>query len=254
MADEPTLAADGAARQSVRRLLDRLRGKEEPVELRKLSPCLVTSAESGEGKSTLAATFAALAAREFDLRTLLVDLNWYKPSVHESFGLSKNYHIAEFLEKGPAEFIQKGVSDSLDVLTVPRFTKKEQGSNGDSQPSGAFFAGIRDFREEMPEASNSDDETDGKSNSKSWRLRTMRHLQTLQDKYDFVVMDGPAVYPDDLGPLDALQLAVASQTTLLVVMMRVTPRDTIKRAAMALQAQANLIGVVMNQHRNTLAH
>ncbi len=46
----------------------------------------VTSAEPGEGKTTMLAGLAALAAQETGKRVLAMDLNWHAPSLHRLFG------------------------------------------------------------------------------------------------------------------------------------------------------------------------
>ena len=54
--------------------------------------------------------------------------------------------------------------------------------------------------------------------------------------------------------LDALQIAAAAKGCLLVVLMRTTPRDVVKRTTLALKgAKVNLAGAVLNNRDNPLA-
>jgi capsular exopolysaccharide synthesis family protein len=97
------------------RLALQLRG-----ETGKGSGVLVTSAEPGAGKSTMAANFALVSALA-RTRVLLIDADLRRPVQHEIFGLPRSPGLVEYLAGGgPLDrFIQRG-PDRLDVLTAGR--------------------------------------------------------------------------------------------------------------------------------------
>jgi len=144
------------------------------------------------------------------------------------------------------------------VLTAPRsaderFTGKRHGKNSRRQP--VSWTQMRDFAEvvagDEPEAqsvegADSDENTLG-------RLAMNRQIMSLAKDYELVLLDAPPLFPEVPGPLDAVQLSTCANASLLVILMRATPRDTVKRACMALEsASGNTPRVVMNNLRNLL--
>jgi capsular exopolysaccharide synthesis family protein len=97
------------------RLALQLRG-----ETGKGSGVLVTSAEPGAGKSTMAANFALVSALA-RTRVLLIDADLRRPVQHEIFGLPRSPGLVEYLAGGgPLDrFIQRG-PDRLDILSAGR--------------------------------------------------------------------------------------------------------------------------------------
>jgi Mrp family chromosome partitioning ATPase len=58
----------------------------------------VTSSVRGEGRSTIAAGLALVQWLDYEKRTVLVDLDLEKPSLHDRFGVSAGPGIADLLE------------------------------------------------------------------------------------------------------------------------------------------------------------
>jgi Mrp family chromosome partitioning ATPase len=237
--------ADDVMRQEVRRVLTRLQGKGGSDALTAHSPLLVTSAASGEGKSTFAALLAVLAAREFGLRTVIVDLNWVAPAVHSAFDVEANYDLADLLTHGAERYLHGSGLDAPRVLTAPRnLLDANLEQPAPRRRRRMSWTAVKQFTPGLAEADQG---------TEPGRLRLMRQLQALAARMDLVIFDGPAVYPDILGPLDALQLAAAAKSVLVVVEMRATARDLVKRAALALNSHSTLLGSIMNQRSNRLA-
>lgn len=87
---------------------------------RNLRSLLVTSAQPGEGKSTVAAHLALTHAMQGS-RTLLIDGDMRRPSAHRRFAIENNLGLGGYLQgkASMASLIQKsGASDNLDILTA----------------------------------------------------------------------------------------------------------------------------------------
>jgi capsular exopolysaccharide synthesis family protein len=81
---------------------------------------LVTSAEPGAGKSTIAANLAVVSALG-GARVLLVDADLPRPVQHNIFGLPRGPGLVDYLASGGGldAFVQAGPA-KLDILTVGR--------------------------------------------------------------------------------------------------------------------------------------
>jgi capsular exopolysaccharide synthesis family protein len=84
------------------------------------SRVLVTSAEPGAGKSTIAANLAVVSALGGS-RVLLVDADLPKPVQHSIFGLPRGPGLVDYLASGGDldTFVQSGPA-KLDILTIGR--------------------------------------------------------------------------------------------------------------------------------------
>jgi MinD-like ATPase involved in chromosome partitioning or flagellar assembly len=84
---------------------------EEPASL------LITSAVSGEGKTTLLAGLFTIAARRAKKKVLVVDLNWLSPALHTHFGL-KFLDIGDFVNGlSVADLVQPSGEENIDIIT-----------------------------------------------------------------------------------------------------------------------------------------
>lgn len=84
----------------------------------KIKSVVITSAQPGEGKSTVAGKLALSFAQD-DMSVLLIDCNLRKPTVHNNFNLSNLVGLSEVIV-GAAEFENavQGYNDNLKVLTA----------------------------------------------------------------------------------------------------------------------------------------
>jgi polysaccharide biosynthesis transport protein len=175
-----------------------------------LGRLLVTSAVPGEGKSTTVAHLA-LALAQAGKRVVVVDADLRHPAVHRRFGLADRPGLVDLLESdGDAA----AARDYLQHTPVP-LLRILAGGLPPANPTELL---------ESP--------------------RFLDVLRRLEADADVLLLDGPAVTP----VADALLLAQAANTTLLVVAARRTPAASLRQAVdMLRQSGTWVIGAVLNQ-------
>lgn len=169
---------------------------------------LFTSADPGEGKSTIAANYALVSAVN-DRRVLLVDADLRHPRMHEIFAIPRSPGLTEVI-LSRLEFHSltqpiEGVP-GLHVLTA-----------GMPVPRAGDITGSKTVRELLTQAS---------------------------EEYDIVVMDTPPVLPT----ADAAHLAADPTVNVVFVVTKKQGTRRVNRAVAKLQlVNANLIGFVVNR-------
>ena len=80
----------------------------------------VTSANPGEGKSSVSINLAVVSAMSIARRVLLIDCDMRRPTIHRSFGLEPSFGLAEILldRASPEQAILNVPGTRLDVLAV----------------------------------------------------------------------------------------------------------------------------------------
>ncbi|MEA5598034.1 GumC family protein [Rivularia sp. UHCC 0363] len=168
---------------------------------------VVTSATPGEGKSTVATTFAKTAA-EAGLRVLLVDANLQNPQVHHSLGLVNTQGLSEILSQGLDLNDAVGQSheeENLFVITAGEIPRN---------PAKLFSS-----------------------------PRMQNFVKRSQADFDLVVYDTPHI----LGRLDTSILATHADGILMVVGLGKTVRPLFSTALDELEAGRNrILGLVTN--------
>jgi Mrp family chromosome partitioning ATPase len=181
------------------------------------SPCyMITSAETGEGKTVAAAGLAMAAARRGGKKVLVVDLNWYRPGLHRCFGFERNWTISECERQGgPEGFVMPSGTEGLDVLTAPR--EEDQGRG----PTAAASSKAADI------------------------------LRAARDGYDLVFVDTASIFPPNRNMLDPVFLGRACDGVFMVVLAGATARQQVKRGRMILEsAGVPVFGIVLNNWKN----
>lgn len=150
---------------------------------------LVTSALPGEGKTTTSATLARSFA-QMEWRTLLVDCDLRKPSVHALFGIERAPGMTDLLQGRGREEETISVTDNpnLDVL-----------------PAGSPSQGPAELLHSAA---------------------TPALLRSLAARYAYVVVDSPPL----TSITDTLLLSGYADGILLVVHGQVSPREMVKAA------------------------
>lgn len=211
----PVLAGEAASRRKIRRDLGLF---QESVDA--LRTCLllsestgrhrvfaVTSAVSGEGKTSLVSQLAISLSRATGKRTLIVDSDLRSPNLHEIFNAR--------LEPGLAEVL-RGECDIVDAVV------EEVAEGVHLMPAGRTNTSPHKFL----------------GNGAIPRL-----MSKLREAYDFVVIDTPPV----LCASEAMVMAKAADGTLLCALRDVSRSRQVRLATDRLNmAGVNLMGAVLS--------
>jgi len=174
---------------------------------RRLRSLLVTSASPGEGKSTIAAHLAATHAEQHH-RTLLIDGDLRRPSVHKRFGISSAVGLSNVLV---------GEMAWKDALIKPDGT-----TDLDILPAGPPSRRAADLI--------------GRG--------LMELLEEAGPQYDLVILDAPPL----LGFAEPLQMATAVDAVVVVTRAGQTNRNAVAAVLSTLnRLRANVMGLVLNQ-------
>lgn len=173
---------------------------------RRYRSLLVTSASPGEGKSTTAAHLA-IAHAEQGLRTLLIDGDMRRPSVHRRFNLPANLGLTNVLlgEVGWRDgVVNLDSTPMLDILPAGPPSRRA---------SDLVGRGLAELLEEAGRA------------------------------YDLVILDAPPL----LGFSEPLQMASSVDGVVIVVRAGETDRKSVRGVVTSLKRlRANIVGIVLN--------
>lgn len=173
----------------------------------RLHSLVLTSACQGEGKSTLAAHLAiANAAR--GKKTLLVDSDLRRPSLHTKFGLTPDLGLCNVLTgESPWQCATVSIENEPNLTLLP--------------------AGVGSHRA---------------ADLIGPRLSTL--LDEFAKEYDLVILDSPPL----LGFAECLQMASAADGVVIVSRAGETRRRAVAEVISVLRRlRANIVGVVLNQ-------
>ena len=168
-----------------------LRGRIDSLaSQRPLKTLAVTSANSGEGKSTCAVNLATVTAMSVGRSVLLIDCDLRRPKIHLTLGLQPQVGLAEVLLNQATidEAIQKLDGINLDILPVRKIP---------SNPSELLAS---------PEM--------------------RRLMENVAGRYDRVILDTPAC----LGLPDAKSVSEICDGLVMVVRAGVTPKEEVQAA------------------------
>ncbi len=229
-----------------------------------LSSLLVTSSFPEEGKSTVAVQLACIAAR-LGKKTVLVDGDARKPSLHKIFNLNNEHGLTNLISKAmsisDAVSFSNTTNDSFDSLF--RLCENDTNESGkkpwDDKPQDLNASEIQSIiqAEVMNETrlalSSAPMEnlavlTAGNAVIQSdvlWNSPVMGViLKSLQEKSDFMIIDMPPV----LGISDAIFAAAHVDGVLLCVEADKTDKKTLLRTQKFLQhTNCNLYGIIFNK-------
>jgi protein-tyrosine kinase len=210
LAKEIKLLAELAEMKRIYAVIENTLPKSNPSSL------VVTSGLPGEGKTTMAAVLATIAARQSTKRVLAVDLNWYTPALHSWFGLNPTPAVViDDRKKSIVELAQSSGSNNLDILTARQSTQNKGEPHIDTLERGTEI------------------------------------MRQAYEDYDFVVVDTSSIFPTNRRMMDPVTISKAADGVALVVLANISPRPPVKRAHLALETVgANVLGVIVNQWKN----
>ncbi len=181
---------------------------------RRLRSVLLTSASPSEGKSTVAAHLAATHASQHK-RTLLIDGDLRRPSVHRLFQVPNTIGLSNVLMK------ELSWLDAVVVMDEPNGLHILPAGPSTRRASDLIGMGLAELIEEATR------------------------------EYDLVVLDAPPL----LGFAEPLQMATAVDGVIVVARAGDTSRKALSSVITTLaRLRANLVGVVLNEvHREVSA-
>jgi len=176
---------------------------------------LVTSANRGEGKSTVASHLALTVARFKGKKSLVVDADLRRPKLHKIFDVPREPGLFECLngEIDPLEAIKDTPIENLKVIPAGRRIKS---------PAHLFEGEI------MTEI-----------------------FEKIKFYHDIVIVDSAPIIPVS----DPMLISSVTDGVVLVLLAGRTPRTVSLRAKnILLDANANLLGVVVNNMSEVLPY
>lgn len=179
---------------------------------------LVTSAVACEGKSLLAAALATAGAALGDRRVLAIDLNWYRPTLHEFFGVAPTHSLETILDAELADLVKgAATAEEPDLICAPA----DHDQIGTRRVNGPELA--------------------------------RRLISASRAAYDLVVVDSASVFPINRMMMDPVMLASLVDGVAVAVLGGSTPRHEVKRAYKTIEtAGTPIIGAIVN-HRQAPA-
>lgn len=195
-----------------RRLLYHINGS---VEDKNIKTILVTSAMLSEGKSTVASFLAITAAEHKKRKTLLVDCDLRRPTLHRLFNIPREQGVTEIIlgERKVRDVLKKTSIEQLNIVTAGKAV---------SEPAAIFDSNA-----------------------------IQQLLEEVQFYYDLILIDCAPVLPVS----DPMLLAGEMDGVLLVLKAGATQREVAKRAIQLLANNNSLLlGVVVNNLSNTLPY
>ena len=176
-----------------------------------LKSIIVTSANHGEGTSTLAFNLALSLGLVKETRVLLIDANLRQPNLHEWFDQKQENGFSDFLkdEISLAEIIKETSLDNVKLITAGVIASENNNLD--------VLSGI-----------------------------TLKTKETLEKNFDWIIYDSPPVniYPD------TLLMTPLSDGIILVIFAERTRRVAVQKAKESLESiNANILGGVLNGRR-----
>lgn len=193
----------------LRRLLANLRSTDRFPDLKSI---LITSTTVAEGKSTICSFLGMTAARKGQ-KTLLIDADLRRPTLHRNFGMAREGGLAEILSEGAnvKSSIRKTSFELLDLISAGKAVA-EPAELFDHKAIGSLVTEMKFY-------------------------------------YDLILIDCAPIIPVS----DPMMLAHEVDGTLLVVKAGATQRDLAKRAAeILLSSGGRILGVMVNNMSGSL--
>jgi polysaccharide biosynthesis transport protein len=172
----------------------------------KLNTIAIVSAGAGEGKSTTVFNLAAVFAQSGQ-RTLIVDSDLRRPTLHKMLRITNNLGLTNYLLK------QNSLEEVIQTTNLPTLDFLASGKLPSSSLGILSSAQMKDL------------------------------ISELKQRYDFVFFDSPPI----MGVSDASILASEVDMTLQIIQYRRYPQPMNIRAKQLIEkVGGNLVGIVLN--------
>ncbi|RKX23390.1 MAG: hypothetical protein DRP51_00460 [Candidatus Zixiibacteriota bacterium] len=176
---------------------------------------LITSATLSEGKSLTSSFLAMTSATYKNNKTLLIDFDLRRPTIHKLFGVNRRGGISEIMLGGlaPKKAVKPTNLDKLDLLTAGKSTGNIS---------------------ELIKGPN-----------------VHRIIEEMKFYYDTIIVDSPPLIP----VMDTLIFVEEFDAVLLVIKAGVTQKEIVDRARNLLaNHNGKLVGVIMNNLKKSLPY
>ena len=176
---------------------------------------MVTSATRGEGKSTVCALTAIVAAKIFRRKVLLIDTDFRRPAIHHLLGCSQRRGLFDLLN-GRATLDEVTFATPVPTLSAI-VTGRVSGSMSEAYRDEAFGDLMRDLR----------------------------------SQYDLILLDSAPVVP----VIEPLMIAEHVDAVILVAMAGKTPVTMIRRMRQVIvPVEHKVVGAILNNAINGLPY
>lgn len=206
-------AGESATGTEFRRLLhNMLNHKSLPEDGKSF---LITSSTTGEGKTTISSNLAITAAQYKLKKTLIIDADLRRPTLHKLFGFDRAPGLSDILEN------RLKIEDAFRPTELENLWVLTSGSPSPN-PTHLFDTPI------IPEI-----------------------IAATKFYFDLIIIDCAPVIPVS----DPLILGSDVDGLLMVVKAGETPKEVCKRAcSLVVEAEANLLGVALNNVKEALPY
>lgn len=180
-----------------------------------LKSFMITSSMLAEGKSTICSMMGLTASLKKGLKTLIIDCDLRRPSIHRFFNISNSPGMTDILSDAfnPKDAIFKTSINKLDILPVGTLKPN---------PSEIF-----------------DPESIGNM------------IEEMKFYYDLILVDSPPLIPVS----DPMILAPFIDAILIVVKSGATQKEVVRRAVDILAKDKNkILGLIMNNVNQSLPY
>ncbi|MDE3056846.1 MAG: CpsD/CapB family tyrosine-protein kinase [Bacteroidota bacterium] len=180
----------------------------------------ITSANPGEGKSLVASNLAVSLTLGYKKKTILVDLSTHHPTLHKTFGAPQGPGLLEALNDGDIHVWQTAV-DHLHLLSLGS-ANGQRGTHGNRSYIPAHYKPRRLGLEQMTAFGDV--------------------MTALQEEYEFIIVDMPAMNSEDFPVLFANRL----DGILMVVDSTITKRRDVEKVFRRLN-ERQVLGFILNR-------
>jgi len=199
---------------------------------------LVTSAISGEGKSTVVRNLA-LTYREWGLSVVVIEADLRRPTLRKAFGGKSGTSGLTSVLTGDCELDDALIEIDFDITSIDYLDKIRAGGNAEQRVAGATTTTNTSKLVLLPSG-----ETPPNPPAVLAADKMRQVLEQISERFDVVLIDTPPL----LAVSDAMPLLSQCDGVILVTRVGITERASAQRAVAAAQLDPSVevLGVVAN--------